>query len=122
MADNKTLIPNIKFSVLPLLWLSAMWVVSSIPGQKLPSVKIISIDKVYHIMEYLVLAFLVNRSCKNRGLTRKTVSLIYILLLVNAIADEMHQYLIPNRSVSVWDLLANMIGLGIGISLYREKK
>jgi VanZ family protein len=116
MARNKMHYLNIRSCIPPLVWLSAMWVVSSIPGQNLPTVKILSIDKVYHIVEYLVLAVLVNRSCKKNGLSRKTIYWIYILLLINAIIDELHQHFIPNRSVSVWDILANMIGLGIGLS------
>lgn len=101
----------------PIFWLALIWTVSSIPAQKLSSAKVLSIDKVAHIAQYLVLALLVNRALWLLQVKSNLVPWIYLLLLLSAGLDEWHQHLIPRRSVSVWDFVANGIGLGIGFSL-----
>ncbi len=101
-----------------LLWWLGIWVASSIPTKHLPSVKVWDLDKLIHIAVYLVLALLINRSLKLLRIRRRTGVLIYLAVLISAALDEYHQYLIPGRSVSVWDLLANGVGLGIGFTLY----
>jgi VanZ family protein len=100
---------------LPLLiWWLAIWAVSSVPSKQLPSLQILSVDKLAHAGVYLVLALLANRSLRQAGAGTKTVMLVYCLLLLNAGLDELHQYLIPGRSVSWWDFAANGLGLGAG--------
>ena len=101
----------------PLIWLAAIWIVSSIPAKSLPSVKILGVDKLAHISEYLILSLLVNRWIKSEHMKNGTIALIYSILLANTALDELHQILIPNRSSSGWDLLANASGVVIGFSL-----
>lgn len=94
-----------------LAWLAVIWILSSIPSTDLPSVKILGFDKVSHFGVYFFLGLLLNRWLKKRGYSRQTVALIYALLLLNAALDEWHQILIPGRSVSLWDLSANFLGV-----------
>ncbi len=102
----------------PLAWLGLIWVASSLPGKHLPSPKILGLDKLGHVFVYLVLGLLVNRALRSRITPRKQVWLIYLLLLVAAGLDELHQFLIPQRSVSVWDMAANAAGLSLALGAW----
>ncbi|MFO8145694.1 MAG: VanZ family protein [Candidatus Syntrophosphaera sp.] len=102
----------------PVVWLIVIWTLSSIPAKKLSSVNILGTDKLLHIGQYLILSLLVNHSLKLLNAKHGIVSWVYLILLVMAGLDEWHQCLIPERSVSVWDFIANGIGLGIGFGLY----
>ncbi len=102
----------------PVLWLIVIWTFSSIPAKDLSPENILGLDKILHIGQYFILALLVNHSLKRLGTSRGNVIAIYLILLVLAGLDEWHQSLIPERSVTFWDFLANGLGLGIGFALY----
>lgn len=102
-----------------LLWWIAIWVVSSTPSDKLPTLKIIGWDKLGHFGVYLVLALLINRSLLSLKVRKKQAILIYLIVLLSAALDEYHQLMIPGRAVSVWDFLANSAGLLIGFGILR---
>ncbi|MCB5247703.1 MAG: VanZ family protein [Candidatus Cloacimonetes bacterium] len=97
----------------PVLWFALIWVVSSLPGRQLPSPQVFSLDKLGHIGVYLVLGLLTNRAARLLGFRWKQLWWVYLLLLVTAGLDELHQLYIPQRSVSVWDFAANALGLGL---------
>ena len=96
---------------LAFIWLAMIWILSSIPSSSLPSVKIFSFDKLSHFGVYFILGLLVNRWFREKGYSRRTITLIYTFIVLNAALDEWHQSLIPGRSVSLWDLLANFAGI-----------
>ncbi len=101
------------------LWFVAIWVLSSLPLQQLPSLKIFSWDKLAHIAEYLVLALLACRSLEAARVHRKYRVWAFLILLLSAALDEWHQKLIPHRSVSLWDFFANALGLALGFGINR---
>ena len=49
---------------------------------------------------------------------RKAVVLSFIICLLYAISDEVHQTLIPGRSGEVSDVILDTIGASIGILIY----
>lgn len=102
----------------PLIWLIVIWTASSIPAQKMSPVNILGADKLLHLGQYLILSLLVNHSLTTLGARRSIVPWVYLLLLASAGLDEWHQCLIPERSVTIWDFIANGIGLGIGFGFY----
>ncbi len=104
--------------LLTIAWYTAIWVVSSIPSDSLPSYEILSMDKLAHFFVYFVLGMLVNKTAMVKGFGRKTVYYIYGFLLVSALAEEYHQHFIPGRSVTIWDFLANSTGLIAAFVVY----
>lgn len=98
----------------PLLWLTLIWTLSSIPGRDLQLGKILSMDKLAHWGIYLILCLLVNRMAKGLGLKRKSVRTMYLALILSAALDEYHQTYIPGRSVTVFDFFANALGIASG--------
>ncbi len=106
----------------PVLWFATIWVVSSLPGQSLPAPKILSLDKVAHIGVYFLLGLLTNRALHLLKADDKKVWAIYLIILATAALDELHQYLIPQRSVSIWDFTANALGLALACGAFWIKR
>jgi len=107
-----------------LLWLSLIWIVSSLPSDNLPSYmnKIVGIDKLAHFTQYLILGLLVNRWLKRMNMSGKKSLYMYGFILALALIDELHQIFIPGRSFSVYDMIANGSGLVCGYLILRIQK
>jgi len=108
---------------LSLLWaiLYAMLIIglSSIPGKSLPDLVWFSQDKLIHIAEYTIFSILVSRAMVFRVPTRGQVFL-FTFLIAGAFGalDEFYQTLIPGRGSSYRDWVADIVGVGLGSSLY----
>jgi len=104
--------------------MAVIFTLSSIPGQNLPSTGFPHADKIIHSIEYLILGFLLIRaisgSFRNISLAKIIISVIIISSLY-AILDEWHQQYVPGRQCDLFDFLADLIGTGIGIVLYRMR-
>lgn len=96
---------------LTLCWWGLIWIVSSLPSKNFPDIEILSIDKVAHAGVYLVLGLLMDMWLQRKRISGYKRALIFALVLISALADEYHQHMIPGRSVSVFDFLANALGL-----------
>jgi VanZ family protein len=98
---------------------AAIWALSS--QRTLPMPKgVLGIDKVQHIIAYLVLAgtialwFPREQWAVHR---LRTMSVIFTIALAYGVGDEIHQYFVPGRDCNVWDWLADALGAMIGIGL-----
>jgi len=101
-----------------LIWQIVIWTLSSLPSRSIPSFKIIGMDKLAHMFVYFILGILLNFWLRSRKFRLTEVVFIYALLILLAAADEYHQYYIPGRSVMVYDLMANVIGLLSAFTFY----
>lgn len=105
------------------VWAALIFVYSSIP-EPIPAVPgIPHLDKIIHTCEYAVLAFLLIRALK-RTPEVKTAKFNACLLavLISALyglTDEFHQFFVPNRDMSVFDIFFDGIGATIGVLIYR---
>ena len=100
------------------LFAIAILTASSIPGKSLPSLVVLSPDKLLHMAEYSILGFLAYKSFGS-------VSLILIIgALIFAGLDEFWQSFIPGRFPSIYDVIADIIGflLVAGTLYYRSRK
>lgn len=94
-----------------------IFILSSMP-QPMPSVELFPhSDKLFHILEYGVLGFLLIRaldaSKKNRSSLGLRVAAV-ILAFLYGMSDELHQYFVPGRNAELLDLLSNGFGAYIG--------
>lgn len=115
---------TLKFWVPVLLWASVIFIVSSIPGNVLPEIRISGIDLIIHALEYLILGILLIRALLNSGLNRNVSNLVIfavIIILAYAYLDEWHQQFVPNRMPDALDLLSDFTGACIGISIYNKR-
>lgn len=83
-------------------------------------------DKALHAGMYFLLSI---SMILNRDLCSgfRPVPIIFTLGFIYAVSDEIHQSFVPGRDCSAGDLLADIVGLLVGLSLYswyrrRQKK
>jgi VanZ family protein len=100
----------------PLLaYLIAIFQLSSlsyIPGASLAP------DFLEHGLEYLGLGILVTRALNDglrREVARGTLILSFLLCVLYAISDEIHQMYVPNRFADVTDVLSDAAGASLGL-------
>ena len=85
---------------------------SSLPGTSIP--KLFSFqDILFHFFIYLVLGLFFSRALKNTFLSMPAAKIIiftFIFTFIYGISDEFHQYFVPYRNASVFDLLIDGSG------------
>ncbi|MDR2068736.1 MAG: VanZ family protein [Spirochaetaceae bacterium] len=99
--------------------MAVIWGLSS--QSILPQPKgILGLDKVQHIIAYLVLAGTVSLwFFRGQGTSYRwrTLFLIFFITLAYGAIDELHQYFVPGRDCNVWDWLADSLGAMMGTAL-----
>lgn len=90
---------------------------------KLPAV-LTQNDKPAHVILYAIATFVGHRACNRRSLKLGRFSLPAFPLgfTVFTIAEELFQSLSPNRSLDAWDLIASLVGIGLGYGLAQVGK
>ena len=99
-----------------LLYIVVIFAVSSISGFHAPS-GFSSVDKVAHILEYSILAFLIIRACKGSGLVASnSVAVLFAVVvgLTVGLSDELFQATVPGRMSDPADYAADAAGLALG--------
>jgi VanZ family protein len=100
-----------RYRWLALGWAAAIFVFSSIPGQKLPMpVGIDYFDKLVHALVFAVLGYLSARALRR-------LPLAVLVAVAWGVLDEVHQTFTENREPSVYDALADAIGVVLGAAL-----
>ena len=105
-----------------VLWAIALFTQSSIPGDKIPNIELLSHDKVIHFLIYVVFAWAMHRAIRyqNRFPLLAKYHYLFAILFVAlyGMSDELHQYFVPNRSASVADWGADCLGALAVIAFY----
>jgi VanZ family protein len=88
------------------LWAIVIFVGSSTPGQSVSNIALIDFlaHKAVHVLEYVIFYLLLYRATKS-------YSWSFLILLIYAISDEIHQSFVPGRSPKITDVI---IDLGSG--------
>ena len=83
-----------------------------------------AIRKCGHLSEYAVLAILLHRALNlitinpSSSSSWSQVSWTLLLMALYACTDEFHQAFVPSRQASVWDVLIDTVGGGIGLAVW----
>jgi VanZ family protein len=91
-----------------IFWLSAQSSLPTPPG-------ILGWDKLEHSLAYMVMGLLLIRT--SRGSRMMWVQTMVIGALYGA-SDEWHQSFVPGRSMSIYDWVADIVGLLTALALY----
>lgn len=91
-----------------ILWAIAILTVSSIPKLAIRGPLFLGCDKVAHFIEYLILGVAL-RYWSGDGRRRFVAGGIFF-----AVLDEFHQSFIPGRDASIWDAVADALGIVVG--------
>jgi hypothetical protein len=81
----------------------------------------LSSDKVYHFLGYAVLGFLtarVARAYRPRWSTGRRLGGTVFFCLLYGLSDELHQWFVPGRWVSLGDVLADTLGGWAGAKVF----
>jgi VanZ family protein len=96
-----------------LLVMGTIYLLSSLPGDRLVLPDIVNIDKVAHMTIYGLLAAAAFYAFggRLRRLHPRLIPLLVILFCtVYGVSDEFHQSFVPNRSPDVFDVMADSTG------------
>jgi VanZ family protein len=104
------------------LYACGIFVLSSLSHPPMvPAWELPHLDKLYHILAYGGLTFLLIRALSLSYATPPCTSLALwavILAIVYGASDEFHQAFTPDRMVSVYDLLADAMGASVVASVW----
>ena len=120
-----------KYWVPPLLYMALIFAVSSLEQPPLPMPKFewLTIDKLYHFIEYAILGGLVAHAFVKAKPSVVPSQLIWVLAAVLSIlygaSDEWHQTFVPGRLATLADWVADVLGSIVGVLavyLYYKKR
>jgi len=128
MIGEKPLASRLKNSILLNYWLPPfiyaifIFYLSSLPGAPyIPP--FFSADKVFHLVEYGILGYLLVRALGHHHLKKKMLFITAVsICFVYGMSDEIHQFFVPHRCTSFIDMVADGIGSSIGIWIYITQK
>lgn len=103
------------------LWTIALYTGTSLPGSSITLPDFQFSDKVAHFVAYAGVGFLLRRLVPylRAEFWKKSYTNISLIIGVfMGIFDELHQIFIPGRDASFGDLLADIIGVVLGILIY----
>ena len=99
-----------------ILWMALIFALSARPSISVAEVPVINfvIFKFLHMVEYAILFFLILRATKYSSKKIRYVFLYaFLLSVLYAISDELHQTFIPTREGRIRDVLIDMAGIVI---------
>jgi VanZ family protein len=98
------------------------WICPGISGGTIDLLHL-AIRKGAHLTEYAILALLLRSAIgepwrqAGKRLSWRITAVAFVLSAIYAASDEFHQSFVPSRSASVRDVLIDMCGAAIGLSM-----
>lgn len=123
----------VKYWVPPLLYMALIFAISSMqqPPLPTPEFKWLSIDKLYHFIEYGILSVLLTIAFVNvppKWLPESWIWVVAALIsILYGASDELHQMFVPGRFATYSDWISDVIGsiagvLGVYLYYRRQNK
>lgn len=120
---------SLLFLILLATYLLAVFLVSNISGKTLSDLGFDIWDKAAHFTQYIPIGFLTAGFLAHRPGFPSSVPLAAATALgcvaVFGGLDEIHQYFVPGRESSIFDVLADFLGGGLGAAfglvVFRKK-
>jgi VanZ family protein len=86
-----------------------------------PSGPGLQLDKVVHVVEYGILGILLGWAARPRLRGGRLIALAIVLGFLVAVSDELYQRATPGRESSVVDVVADCVGLILGVLAYERR-
>ena len=110
----------IYFKITFYIWAVILFTLTSIPKLQSPLDDSLNIDKLAHVIVYMIFAYLFMKMFYVEQYAQK-LKLLSILAVLIPIFDELHQIPISGRSFSFFDILADFLGFLIVIIYFKIK-
>jgi VanZ family protein len=96
-----------------LIWLVILILATSLPSDLVPEIRVFGVDKLIHIFLYsvLILFFFFGFGKRNWK--------FLLGVSIFAVINELCQYYIPGRVVSIYDIMFNLSGVGLAFWMLR---
>lgn len=82
---------------------------------------LLHLDKVAHVIEYGILGILLGWAARPKLRGTKLIALAVVLGILVAVSDELYQGVTPGRESSVYDVVADCVGLILGVLAYERR-
>lgn len=118
MTKFKWKLPAIIYSVL-------IFLVSSLPQERMIKVEIWNFDKIEHLVEYSfygILMMLAFATSKSDRVPKHAAFFSIVVGILFSATDEIHQHFVPGRTCSIFDLLADTIGIFLGVWYFTKSR
>lgn len=105
-----------------IFWLSAIFIQSSISNLSTPDFGFKLQDKLTHLIEFGILAYLLIRAFmfqNNHFFKTNAIWATFIFASLYAVTDELHQLLVPGRAGDIYDVFADILGIVVVIILFK---
>ena len=110
-----------KYWIPPLLYMALIFAISSMkqPPLPMPEFEWLTIDKLYHFIEYAILGGLLTRAFVKAGPSvvpsRFAWHAAAVLSILYGASDEWHQTFVPGRFATFADWIADVLGSIAGV-------
>jgi len=122
MKNNQPTKRHKVYTIIFSLWSATILFLTSYPKLHIPIAdKLWNSDKLAHFAVYTIFAWLFIKMNHHKT-TKNNLRYLIIMLCSIPILDELHQWPIPGRSFSFYDILADSLGFLLIIFLYSRKK
>ena len=107
---------RVLLTLLPLLYMIAVWVMSSLPDDVVLDLPSSAVDhfikEALHLVEFAILyMLLVTAFAANHKLTKRSSLVAAIGACLYGLIDEFHQSFVPYRSMTLIDMIKDIIGV-----------
>ena len=107
---------RVLLTLLPLLYMIAIWVMSSLPDDVILDLPSSTVDRfikeALHLVEFAILyMLLVAAFAANHKLTKNLSLVAAIGACLFGVIDEFHQSFVPYRSATIIDVIKDVIGV-----------
>ncbi len=112
MTLQTKIVSFIQFQLPAIAWCFFIFIVSSIPSAKIPSLENYS-DKVVHASVFAVLCWLMHVALfhqANQLIKKYSLFIAILFVLIYGLSDEYHQLFTPGRSTDPYDVAADTFG------------
>jgi len=103
------------FLILLIMWFVINLIASLAPSSTLPIDKLLGFDKLLHLIKYMIFIVILYNYLHYSDVSYKIKLGLYIPLLFFPFVDESLQLLVPSRSFSHADIIADYLGVFAGM-------
>ncbi|OQX55724.1 MAG: hypothetical protein B5M53_03945 [Candidatus Cloacimonas sp. 4484_209] len=97
-------------------------ILTSIPKIPQPHTHIHFLDKIAHFLLYFLWGYTITIVWRTRKTRTKLFFILVLIIIITFPAfDELHQYLIPSRTPSILDWLADLAGATAGFATFAPR-